>query len=210
VQNQTDSRLKAAIGTQTTSGGSGISTLTNGRKVTAFICANCARSGLVPSSGRRLRPEAPDLKWPRGTKVVVVPCAGRLQPEHLLKAFEGGTDAVCIVGCDEANCHNLQGSRRAKRRMEYVGELLDQIGLGGERLMMFSLPGSAREDLILGSGGQAAAPAAQEDLAGRLKTILDAVAARLKILPRNPLGKGQAGETAEENNEVEDTDDGED
>lgn len=210
MQNQADSRQKTAIGT---SGGSGISALTTGRKVTAFVCANCARSGLVPTSGRRLRPETPALAWPSGTKVVVVPCAGRLQPEHLLKAFESGTDAVCIVACDDANCHNLQGSRRAKRRMEYVGELLDQIGLGGERLMIFSLPGSAQEDLLLGSGGRPAAPAAPEDLAVRLKTIQDAVAARLKILPRNPLGPAQAGETAEiaENPcEVEETDDNED
>jgi len=179
-----------------------------GSNITVFLCANCARSGRVPSAARP-RPEMPDFGWPCKARQVLIPCTGRLQPEHLLKAFEAGSDAVVVVACDEENCHNLEGSRRAKRRVEFVRQLLDEIGLGGARLMMFYLPGSARQDLALG----VAAPApvlSPEETAKRIAAMREAVADALKTLTPNPLrqpGEGPAPHEITE--ELEDTDDSE-
>jgi coenzyme F420-reducing hydrogenase delta subunit len=39
----------------------------------------------------------------------------------------------------EGDCHYLEGNVTAKRRVKYVAGLLDQIGLGGERVQMFNL-----------------------------------------------------------------------
>ena len=126
--------------------------------VTLFICANSARPGIAPTSGRLQRPTPLPVEWPFPAHEVVVPCTGKLQPEHLLKAFEAGADLVCIIACAEENCHYLEGSRRAKRRVEYVRSLLDELGIGGERLMIFHLPGSAREDMAAGCGDHALPP----------------------------------------------------
>ncbi len=115
---------------------------------------------------------------------VLVPCTGRIQPEQILKAFETGADAVCIIACEEGNCHYVEGCRRAKRRVEYVARLLEDIGLGAQRLMMFYLPGSAREDM--GLGVQDAARAAL-DLAAPVKALVDEVVARVRRLPPNPM-----------------------
>ena len=183
-----------------------------GGSVTAFICANCARPGITPSSGRRARPTKPDFQWPCITREVLVPCTGRLQPEHFLKAVEAGADLVCVIACDEANCHHLEGSRRAKARVEYVDRMLAEIGLGSGRIMLFHLPGSAREDMGLGAAiaSPVASPVPPEDLAPRLQAIRDEVMARLNTLAPNPLRGALSGEPAEGEDEVEDTDDSED
>lgn len=39
----------------------------------------------------------------------------------------------------EGDCHYLEGNVNAKRRIKYVAGLLDQIGLGGERVTMLNL-----------------------------------------------------------------------
>lgn len=119
---------------------------------------------------------------------IVVPCAGRLQPEHLLKAFEQGSDAAVVVGCASDNCHYHEGSRRCARRIEYVASLLDEIGLGADRLIFAQLPGSALQDLALGAGR--ADSVAEPDVAGiraRLEALRELVDERLRTLPPDPM-----------------------
>ena len=154
--------------------------------VTAFVCANCSRPGRAPNSAGRSRPAAPDFDWPFPVREVLVPCTGRLQPEHVLKAFETGADLVVTVSCEDDNCEYLEGSQRWARRVDYVQGLLDQIGLGGERLLHFRLPGTAAQDMALGAGEPVpVAPA--EDLDARIAAIRDSVLQSLDGLTPNPL-----------------------
>jgi F420-non-reducing hydrogenase iron-sulfur subunit len=156
--------------------------------VVAFVCENCGREGRVPSSGLRRRPSLPDFQWPSPVQEVAVPCAGRLQPEHLMKALEDGADAVGVICCADGNCHHVEGNRRCRRRLDYVAGLLEQIGLGKGRLAIFQLPGSAAEDMALGAG--IAAPV-DPAMAQKIATVRDAFAAWVAQLPRNPLAKGE-------------------
>jgi len=163
------------------------------RVVVAFICENCARPGLVPSSGIRRRPTTPDFAWPFPVGEVVVPCAGRLQPEHFLKAFEDGADAIGVICCEEGNCHHLEGNRRCSRRLDYVSGLLEQVGLGANRLMIFHLPGSAVEDMALGLAAGAsstATPVLDATVKGKIAEVREQFVARLATISRNPLCKG--------------------
>jgi hypothetical protein len=48
----------------------------------------------------------------------IVPCTGKIDSRRLLKAFESGADAVCIIGCAPDECKMVEGSRRAARRGE--------------------------------------------------------------------------------------------
>ncbi len=171
------------------------------RVVVAFICENCSRPGLTPTSGFRRRPTTPDFAWPFPVNEVVVPCAGRLQPEHFLKAFEDGADAVGVICCEEGNCHHIEGSRRCGRRLEYVGGVLDQIGLGTNRVMIFHLPGSAQEDMALGAG---ASPVAEPEMNRKVAGVREAFLARLATLATNPMREGALPE--ESPYELEDTD----
>ena len=163
--------------------------------VTVFVCANCARPGEAPTSAGRPRPNLPDFAWPMPVREVLVPCTGRLQPEHVLKAFDSGSSLVCAVACQEDNCHYIEGSQRCARRVDYIRSILDEIGLGAERLMLFHLLGTAAEDMALAAGRRPPARSS-EDLDARLAAIRDGVMRTLQGLPPNPLHEVPVDEVA--------------
>jgi coenzyme F420-reducing hydrogenase delta subunit len=139
----------------------------------------------------------PDFGWPWPVREILVACTGRLQPEHVLKAFESGSDVVSMVACQEDNCHYVEGSKRCARRADYLRSILDAIGLGGERLMLFHLPGTAAEDMALAAGRPAPA-CASEALDAQAGAIRDQVVEALAALPPNPLRQAAAAGQAQE------------
>jgi F420-non-reducing hydrogenase iron-sulfur subunit len=79
------------------------------------------------------------LSYPTSVKIVRIPSTGRVDILHILRAFESGADGVCLVGCLEGDCHYLVSNLRARKRVEYVKHLLDECGIGGERVAMYNL-----------------------------------------------------------------------
>jgi coenzyme F420-reducing hydrogenase delta subunit len=82
------------------------------------------------------------LLYPPEIEIIMVPCTGRVDILHLLKAFENGADAVFVAGCLEGECHYLTGNIQAKKRVNKLKKDLPQIGLEPERLEMFNLSSS--------------------------------------------------------------------
>ena len=79
------------------------------------------------------------LSYPTNVKIMKVPCTGRVDIIHILKAFESGADGVYLAGCLEGDCHYLVGNMRAKKRVEYVKQILDECGIGGNRVAMYNM-----------------------------------------------------------------------
>jgi len=79
------------------------------------------------------------LSYPANVKIIKVPCTGRVDIIHVLKSFENGADGVYLVGCLEGDCHYLTGNQRAKKRVEYLKQVLDECGIGGERVAMYNI-----------------------------------------------------------------------
>ena len=79
------------------------------------------------------------LDYPVSIKVVRVPCTGKVDLLHILKAFESGVDGVYVAGCLEGECHFLTGNLRAKKRVMYAKTLLEEVGIRGERVEMYNL-----------------------------------------------------------------------
>lgn len=79
------------------------------------------------------------LKYPSSIKIVRVPCTGKVDIQHLLRAFEKGADGVYVVGCMEGDCHFNKGNFRARKRVMQVRRILDTIGIGGQRVEMYNL-----------------------------------------------------------------------
>ena len=79
------------------------------------------------------------LQYPPDVRIIQVPCTGKVDILHLLTAFEEGADGVFVAGCLEGDCHFIEGNLHARRRVKRVKEILDQVGIGGERLEMYNL-----------------------------------------------------------------------
>jgi F420-non-reducing hydrogenase iron-sulfur subunit len=82
------------------------------------------------------------LNYPTSIKIIKVPCTGKVDIIHMLKAMEEGADGVYLVGCMEGECHFLKGNLRAKKRVQHVKQLLEEVGVSGQRVEMFNLSAS--------------------------------------------------------------------
>ena len=79
------------------------------------------------------------LQYPTNIKIIRVPCTGKVDVIHILRAFEKGADGVYLVGCMEGDCHYIQGNLKARRRVKQAQKILESIGIEGERAQMYNL-----------------------------------------------------------------------
>jgi F420-non-reducing hydrogenase iron-sulfur subunit len=100
-------------------------------KIIAFCCEYCGYAAADMAGSLR-------LDYPTSIKIIKVPCTGRMDVLTVLKAFENGADGVFFFGCLEGSCHFVEGNLRAKKRLAYVRELLNECGIGGDRVAMFN------------------------------------------------------------------------
>lgn len=100
-------------------------------KVVGFCCERHAMDAvtLAARSGKQ---------WDASVRIVTVPCSGRVDGLHLLKAFEDGADAVFVIGCLEKNCYYDTGSIEGRKRVEHVKSMLADLGIEKERVEMFN------------------------------------------------------------------------
>ena len=104
-------------------------------EITAFYCVYCGYMAADSAGGLQ-------LQYPANVKFVRMPCTGKTDIRYLLEAFEQGADGVYLVACPIGNCHHVRGNERGRARLIRAKEILDEIGLGGERLEMFFMSGS--------------------------------------------------------------------
>ena len=104
-------------------------------EITAFYCVYCGYMA-ADTAG------ALQVQYPANVKFVRMPCTGKTDVRYLLEAFEQGADGAYIVACPIGNCHHVRGNERGRARMQRAKQILDEIGLGSERLDMFFMSGS--------------------------------------------------------------------
>ncbi|MEJ2365697.1 MAG: hydrogenase iron-sulfur subunit [Deltaproteobacteria bacterium] len=73
------------------------------------------------------------------TQLVKLPCSSMVKDVYLLRAFEAKADAVVVLVCPERRCRYLEGNIRAKKRVERLKILLDEIDFDSRRLSIFNL-----------------------------------------------------------------------
>jgi len=105
--------------------------------IIAFCCAESAYRAADRAGKLRIHS-------PVKTRVIQVPCVGRVDLLHILKAFEKKAAGVLVMGCQEGACQHLEGNLRAKAMVQYAQNLLEEIGIARERVKMAHLgPDSA-------------------------------------------------------------------
>lgn len=97
--------------------------------ILVFCCNWCSYAGADLAGVSR-------MQYPANVKILRVMCSGRVEPYFILRALELGADGVLVTGCHIGDCHYISGNERAQERMEMLSELLDQIGIGSERMRL--------------------------------------------------------------------------
>ena len=110
-------------------------------RIIAFCCDYCAFSAASLAGSKR-------MQYPPGVRIIPTPCTGKIEMEHILDAFEKGADGILVVGCLEGGCHFVEGNLRARNRVERICEVLNEIGLGSERLKMVNLSDSMAPEFV--------------------------------------------------------------
>ena len=103
-------------------------------EITAFMCIYCGYMAADTASALR-------IEYPANVKLIKLPCTGKTDTKYLLKAFEDGADGVYVIACPKGNCHHVRGNERGELRVARAKGMLDEIGLGGERLNMYFMSG---------------------------------------------------------------------
>jgi F420-non-reducing hydrogenase iron-sulfur subunit len=92
-----------------------------------FYCQN------VPESSEQER-QALEKIHGGSIRLFPIPCSGRLEPVHLLRALEEFADAAYVITCPEGACRYFEGNRRAKKRVGKARTLITSIGLEADRV----------------------------------------------------------------------------
>jgi F420-non-reducing hydrogenase iron-sulfur subunit len=114
--------------------------------------------------------------YPPNVKIIRVPCTGRVDDVHLLKAFEQGVDGIYVAGCLEGECHFLRGNLRAKKRVGHVKRILAALGINPERIQMYNLSAA---------------------MGGRFVEIAQEMTERIRALGPSPVKTGKGKEFVE-------------
>jgi coenzyme F420-reducing hydrogenase delta subunit len=69
-----------------------------------------------------------------------LPCSGRIDALHLLKAVETGARKVYVIACPEGACRYGQGNARARKRVGFANALMTEIGLAGDVFEFINAP----------------------------------------------------------------------
>lgn len=101
-------------------------------EIIAFCCNYCAYAAADLAGSKR-------MQYPSNVRIIHSPCTGKIEMEHILAAFEKGVDGILVAGCLEGGCHFIEGNLRARKRTDHIRDVLDQIGVGRDRLKMVNL-----------------------------------------------------------------------
>ena len=98
-----------------------------------FYCEECSVSTIDIVGTRK-------MEYPASTRLIPVPCAGRVGIIDLLKAFEHGASTVMIAACEKDRCHiGGTGNEIAQVQVDVARDILKAIGWKGERVDMFRM-----------------------------------------------------------------------
>ena len=74
------------------------------------------------------------IQYPPNVRILRVPCSGRVDVLHIVKAFQNGADGVIVTGCHIGDCHYIDGNVKARDRVDVMKKSLGALGIDPERL----------------------------------------------------------------------------
>ena len=99
----------------------------NKQKLALFYCER------TPESSEQDK-QSLEQKYGNSIRLFPIPCSGRIESLHLLRALEEFADAAYLIACPQGECRYFEGNLRAKKRAQKAQEIIKSIGLEDERI----------------------------------------------------------------------------
>ncbi len=96
-------------------------------KIICFVCKWCTYAGADLAGTSR-------LEYPANGVIIRTLCSSRVDPQHILYAFQEGADGVLIGGCHPGDCHYQEGNYQTRKRATLLKEVLKEFGIEERRL----------------------------------------------------------------------------
>jgi len=91
-------------------------------KIMTFLCNWCSYAGADLAGVSR-------IQYPPNTRVIRVPCSGRVNPLFILKCLQDGYAGVLVSGCHPGDCHYISGNYVARRKFAILKTALEFMGI---------------------------------------------------------------------------------
>ncbi|OGP51861.1 MAG: hypothetical protein A2Y79_09000 [Deltaproteobacteria bacterium RBG_13_43_22] len=95
-----------------------------------IVVFGCQRSAGVAWEGA----ESSKLKAQSNLEFIPLPCAGKLDPDHVLKALSVGADGILVLACPEENCRSVHGNTYARERIMEIRKYMEEAGVNPGRI----------------------------------------------------------------------------
>ena len=105
--------------------------------IIGFCCSSCSYAAADLAGVDK-------TEYPSNLRMIRLPCSGKIDVMHILKAFDLGADGIFVATCKDGRCLYLNGNTHAKRRVETLKKHLETIGLGEERLEVFQVEAAGK------------------------------------------------------------------
>ncbi|AEH60521.1 methyl-viologen-reducing hydrogenase delta subunit [Methanosalsum zhilinae DSM 4017] len=106
--------------------------------IIGFLCNWCSYSCADLAGVSR-------IDYSTNIRIIRTMCAGRVDPEFVIKALEGGADGVLVAGCKLGECHYVHANYSAKKRLEALQNVLEETGIDPSRLRLLWISASECE-----------------------------------------------------------------
>jgi coenzyme F420-reducing hydrogenase delta subunit/Pyruvate/2-oxoacid:ferredoxin oxidoreductase delta subunit len=106
---------------------SGMESGTGTPRILAFCCEN---SGFAAGEMAKIF----QMQVPDGLRMIKVPCAGKIDLDHIFNAFVSGADGVVVMACHPKNCKSENGNTFAQWRVNEAHRMMEEAGFQKDRL----------------------------------------------------------------------------
>lgn len=110
-------------------------------KILFFVCKWCTYAAADLAGSSR-------LQYPPNVRIIMMPCTGKIDLTYIFKAFKEKIDGVIVSGCIKGQCHYLDGNYQAEHRVIFAKKILDEVGIGSERLEMHFISASMSNKFV--------------------------------------------------------------
>ena len=77
-------------------------------RITTFLCNWCSYGAADLAGVSR-------FQYPPNFRIIRVPCSGKVDVIHIMRAFQKGADGVYVAGCLDGDCHFKNGNIKASK-----------------------------------------------------------------------------------------------